>query len=308
MSNFSDRDGIIWMDGAYVPWREANVHVLTHTLHYGVGVFEGVRAYQTPKGTAIFRLEDHTKRFFQSARIMGMKIPYTESELNRIQKAIIRKNNLSEAYLRPLAYYGTESIGIHAATLKTHITIAAWQWGAYLAKDAIEKGVSATISSFTRNHVNSTLGKAKNTGNYVNSVLALQEAIANGYQEAILLDHQGHLAEASSANLFLINRGVLYTPPLTSVLAGITRETILQLAAVDYGIPVQEAYMTRDDLYAADEAFLTGSAAEVSPLCSIDRRLVGTGQPGPITQKLQRAYFELVRGKSDRYQEYLTDV
>jgi len=305
--SMSDRDGVIWMDGEMVPWRDANVHVLTHTLHYGMGVFEGVRAYKTDKGTAIFRLQEHTDRLFRSAHIMNMKIPYDKETINEATLAAVRENNLETAYMRPMVYYGSEGMGLRADNLKTHIIIAAWEWGAYLGKDALEKGIKIRTSSFSRHHVNVSMCRAKANGHYINSMMALQEALQCGADEALLLDTEGFVMEGSGENIFIVRDGVLYTPDLTSALDGITRKTIMQLAN-DQGIDVIEKRITRDEVYIADEAFFTGTAAEVTPIRILDDREIGSGQRGPITKKLQTLYFDQVHGRRSEYQEWLALV
>jgi len=303
----SDRDGVIWFDGELVPWREAKVHVLTHTLHYGMGVFEGVRAYKTAKGAAIFRLEAHTDRLYRSAHIMGMKIPFEKSELNEAQRMAVRENNLESAYLRPMCFYGAEGMGLRADNLKVHTIVAAWEWGAYLGADGLEKGIRIKTSSFTRHHVNITMCKAKANGHYINSMLALQEALRDGYDEALLLDVDGFVAEGSGENFFMVVDGVIYTPELTSALDGITRKTVMQMAD-ELGLQVKEKRITRDEVYVADEAFFTGSAAEVTPIRELDGRQIGAGQRGPITEQLQSRYFDLVHGRLSGYDEWLSLV
>lgn len=303
----ADRDGVIWYDGKMVNWRDATTHVLTHTLHYGMGVFEGVRAYKTDQGTAIFRLKEHTDRLFRSAHILGMKMPYSKEILNEAQKAAVRENNLESAYMRPMAFYGAEAMGISAKTLSTHVIVAAWSWGAYMGADAIENGIRVKTSSFSRHHVNVTMCKAKANGNYMNSILAHQEAIHDGYQEALLLDVDGFVAEGSGENIFIVRKGKLYTPDLTSALEGITRDTIMQLAA-ERGLQVIEKRITRDEIYGADEAFFTGTAAEVTPIRELDNRAIGDGKAGPITKQLQKDYFDVVTGKSQKHQDWLTLV
>ncbi len=303
----SDKDGFIWMDGEWVPWREANTHILTHSLHYGMGVFEGIRAYNTPKGTAIFRLQDHTKRLFESAHILQMPMPYDEQTVNEVQCEVIRKNNLSTGYIRPLCYLGAEGMGLRAEHLKTHIAVAAWHWGAYLGQDNLENGIKVRTSSYTRHHVNSTMCKAKATGNYLNSMLALREAVSGGAEEALLLDAQGYIAEGSGENIFLVKNNIIYTPELTACLAGITRETIITLAK-ELSFEVIERSMTRDEVYIADEAFFTGTAAEVTPISELDGRKIGTGKPGKVTLLLQRLYFDQVQGKRKEHPEWLTYI
>ncbi|MCP5149858.1 MAG: branched-chain amino acid transaminase [Chromatiales bacterium] len=301
----TDRDGWIWMDGEYVPWRDAKVHVLTHTLHYGLGVFEGVRCYRTERGPAIFRLSDHTRRLLRSAHIVRMKVPYGVDALNEVQCEIVRRNGLESAYVRPLVYYGAEGLGLHASNLSVHVAIAAWEWGAYLGAENLERGIRVHTSTFARHHVNAAMSKAKANGQYINSILALSEALANGYDEALLLDTTGYVAEGSGENFFMVQDGVLYTPELTSALAGITRSTIITLAR-ELGIEVRERLITRDEVYIADECFFTGTAAEVTPIREIDGRTVGEGKRGPITERLQALYFDQVQGRRDSHQEWLT--
>jgi len=302
-----DRDGVIWLDGEMVDWREAKVHVLTHSLHYGMGVFEGVRAYRGAGDTFIFRLQDHTRRLFGSARIMGMNIPFDQETINQAQCQAVRDNGLESAYIRPLVFYGSEGMGLRADNLKVHVAIAAWHWGAYLGAEGMENGIRIKTSSFTRHHVNISMSKSKTTGHYVNSMLALQEALSNGYDEALLLDVEGFVAEGSGENIFIVRNGVLYTPEPTSALEGITRDTIITLARAQ-GLEVKEVRMTRDQVYLADEAFFTGSAAEVTPIRELDRRLIGNGSRGPITEKLQAQYFDLIRGRLPEYNHWLTKV
>lgn len=306
-SSMADRDGVIWYDGKMVNWRDATTHVLTHTLHYGMGVFEGVRAYKTDKGTAIFRLQDHTDRLFRSAHILGIKMPYSKDELNAAQKASVRENKLESAYMRPMAFYGAEAMGISAKTLSTHVIVAAWSWGAYMGQDALDNGIRVKTSSFARHHVNITMCKAKANGNYMNSILAHQEAVQDGYQEALLLDVDGFVAEGSGENVFIVRKGKLYTPDLTSALEGITRDTIIQLAE-ERGLKIIEKRITRDEIYGADEAFFTGTAAEVTPIRELDNRAIGTGTAGPITKQLQKDYFDVVTGKSAKHLDWLTLV
>ncbi|ACL71562.1 branched-chain amino acid transaminase [Thioalkalivibrio sulfidiphilus] len=305
--SMADRDGLIWYDGKMVPWRDATTHVLTHTLHYGMGVFEGVRAYQTDRGTAIFRLEDHTRRLFRSARILGMKIPYSQDQLNEAQKAAVRENHLKSAYMRPMCFYGSEGMGLRADNLEVHAIVAAWEWGAYLGAENMERGIRVKTSSFNRHHVNITMCKAKANGNYMNSMLALQEALSCGYDEALLLDTEGYVSEGSGENFFMIQDGVIYTPELTSALDGITRKTIFALAAEE-GLEIREKRITRDEVYVADEAFFTGTAAEVTPIRELDRRPIGNGGRGPITEKLQTLYFDVVHGRTGRHDQWLTFV
>ena len=306
-NSMADRDGVIWYDGKMVNWRDATTHVLTHTLHYGMGVFEGVRAYKTDKGTAIFRLQEHTDRLFNSAHILQMKMPFSKQEIADAMCAAVRENKLESAYIRPMAFYGAEAMGIAAKTLSTHVIAAAWSWGAYMGDEALTKGIRVKTSSFSRHHVNITMCKAKANGNYMNSILAHQEAAQDGYDEALLLDVDGFVAEGSGENVFIIRKGKLYTPDLTSALEGITRDTIVQLAG-ELGIEVIEKRITRDEVYTADEAFFTGTAAEVTPIRELDNRNIGAGTRGPITEKLQALYFDVVKGKSAKHAHWLTLV
>lgn len=303
----SQKDGFIWFDGKLVPWKEANIHVLTHSLHYGMGIFEGLRAYPTPRGPAIFRLQDHTDRFFRSAHIMKMPMPFDKQTLNRAQSEVIARNNLSAGYIRPICFYGSEGMGLRADNLKSHVAIAAWEWGAYLGKEGLEKGIKVRTSSYTRHHVNIMMCKAKATGNYVNSMLALDEALASGCDEALLLDPEGYVAEGSGENFFLIRNNVLYTPQLTSCLEGVTRATIITFAQ-DLGMKVEERSITRDEVYVADECFFTGTAAEVTPIREVDGRKIGSGTRGPITEKLQSLYFDQVYGRKVSHPEWMTYV
>ena len=306
--SMADRDGLIWMDGKMVEWRDAQVHFLTHTLHYGLGVFEGVRAYQNPKGeSCIFRLEEHTDRLFRSAKILGMTIPFTKEELNEAQKAVVRENNLAEAYLRPMCFYGSEAMGLRADALKTHAAVASWEWPSYMDPESFERGIKVRTSSYTRHHPNITMCKAKANGNYINSMMALREALSGGADEALLLDPEGYVAEGSGENFFLVRNGVIQTPELTSCLDGITRATIMTLAR-EFGYTVEERRISRDEVYVADEAFFTGTAAEVVPIRELDDREIGNGKRGPITERLQTAYFDLVRGKLDIHSDWLTSV
>ncbi|MBM4189855.1 MAG: branched-chain amino acid transaminase [Betaproteobacteria bacterium] len=305
--SMADRDGVIWYDGKMVPWREATTHVLTHTLHYGMGVFEGVRAYETPGGPAIFRLQDHTDRLFRSAHILGMKLPFSKDEINAAQLAVVRDNGLKSGYLRPMAFFGPEAMGISAKALSVHVIVAAWPWGAYMGAEALTQGIRVKTSSFSRHHVNITMCKAKANGNYMNSILAHKEAEMDGYQEALLLDVDGFVAEGSGENFFLIRNGTLYTPDTTSALEGITRDTIIQLAG-ELGIPVVEKRITRDEVYCADEAFFTGTAAEVTPIRELDNRTIGSGSRGPITERLQALYFDCVQGRSATHAGWLSPV
>jgi len=302
-----DIDGVIWMDGEFVPWREARVHVLTHTLHYGMGAFEGVRAYHAEKGTAIFRLQEHTDRLYRSAHILGMAMPFEKADINKACLESVSKNNLDSAYIRPMCFYGSEGMGLRADNLKVHIMVAAWSWGSYLGSEGLEKGIRIRTSSYTKHHVNITMCKAKANGNYLNSMLALQEAIQCGYDEALLLDNEGYVSEGSGENIFIIRNGILYTPDLTSALEGITRETIFALAN-EKGLEIREKRITRDEVYVADEAFFTGTAAEVTPIRELDGRTIGGGGRGPITEMLQASYFDLVHGRDEHNSEWLSYV
>jgi len=307
MSTMADRDGYIWYDGELKPWRECTTHVLTYSLHYGVGCFEGVRAYKTPKGTAIFRLHEHTRRLFNSAKILGMKMPWSEEALNEAQLEVLRANKLDSAYLRPMVFYGAEGMGLRADNLKTHVIVAAWTWGAYLGAENMERGIRVKTSSYNRHHPNAAMMRAKANGNYINSMLALNEVLRDGYDEALTLDTQGYIAEGSAENIFLVIRGELHTPDLTACLDGITRRTVIQLAQ-DNGLKVVERRLTRDEVYVADEAFFTGTAAEVTPIREVDNRPIGLGKRGPITEKLQKQYLQLVKGESGQYPEWLSYI
>jgi len=305
--SFADRDGTIWFDGKMVPWRDASIHVLTHTLHYGLGVFEGVRAYQTDHGTALFRLQDHTDRLFRSAHILGMNIPFDADILNDAQTAVVRDNGLASAYIRPLAFYGSEGMGIRADMLQTHVAIATWEWGAYLGDEGLKNGIRVRTSSFTRHHVNITMCRAKACGNYINSILALQEALSAGADEALMLDAEGYVMEGTGENIFIVRDNVVYTPDLTSALEGITRDTVIQLIG-ELGLELKEKRITRDEVYIADEAFFTGTAAEVTPIRELDGRAIGNGSRGPVTERIQSLYFDCVQGRSERHGAWLTTV
>ena len=305
--SLADRDGVIWFDGELVPWREAKVHVLTHTLHYGLGVFEGVRAYPTENGPVIFRMNDHTERLFRSAHILNLKIPWSKEEINEAQVQVVRENKLKEAYLRPMCFYGSEGMGLRADNLKAHCIVAAWEWPNYMSPEARDKGIKVRTSSFTRHHVNITMCKAKANGNYINSMLALREALDSGCEEALLLDNEGYVAEGSGENFFLVQKGKLVTPELTSCLEGITRDTVFALAA-ELNIEVVEKRITRDEVYIADEAFFTGTAAEVLPIRELDGRTIGSGKRGPVTEKLQSMYFDQVLGKRKENSKWSTTI
>lgn len=306
-----EKTKFIWMDGEVMDWDKATVHVMTHSLHYGMGAFEGIRAYKTPKGPAIFRMAEHVKRLFDSARIMGVKIPFTPEQLTRATCDLIKKNGLEECYIRPLVFIGNGTMGVYAPQNPVRVMIAVWKWGAYLGEEGLRNGIRAKVSSFTRHHPNATMNKAKVTGNYVNSMLAKKEARECGFDEAILLDPQGLVAEGSGENLFLMREGVLTTPPMPNVLGGITRDTVLQLAN-DLKIPSQMRNIGRDELYIADEAFFCGTAAEVTPIRDIDGRQIGDGKRGPVTEKIQQLYYATVRGEAsanpERVARWLTHV
>lgn len=302
--SMADRDGFIWMDGKLVPWREANTHVLTHSLHYGLSVFEGVRAYNTGRGTAIFRLKEHTDRLFTSAHIYMMKMPFDKATINEAQKEVVRANKLESCYLRPIAFYGSEKMGISTRGATVHVAIAAWPWGAYLGADGLEKGIRVKVSSFMRSHVNVNMPRAKLAATYANSILANMEATQDGYDEAILLDTDGFVAEGSGENLFIVKNGVIWEPEIAAALTGITRDTVHALAR-ELGYEVRSRRITRDDLYIADEAFFTGTAAEVTPIREIDNRQIGEGKRGPVTAAIQARFFDLVGGKLPEHDDWL---
>jgi len=305
--SMADRDGLIWLDGEMVPWRDAKTHVLTHTLHYGLGCFEGVRAYSTAEGAAIFRLQDHTDRLFRSAHILNMKMPFTKEQLNEAQRVAVRENDLDEAYIRPMVFYGSEGMGLRADNLQTHVMVAAWSWPSYMSPEAKELGIKVRTSSYTRHHVNITMCKAKANGNYINSILALHEALDAGCDEALMLDNEGYVAEGTGENVFIVRDGVIHTPELTSCLDGITRASVITLAE-EAGFSVVERRITRDEVYIADEAFFTGTAAEVLPIRELDGRQIGSGSRGAVTELLQTLYFDQVRGRRDAHSDWLTPV
>ena len=305
--SMSDRDGFIWLDGKLIPWRDANTHILTHSLHYGMSVFEGVRAYDTGRGTAIFRLQDHTRRLLNSAHIFQMDVPFDEETLNEAQKEVVRSNNLESAYIRPLVYYGSEKMGVSPKGAKVHVAIGAWPWGAYLGEDGLKKGIRVKTSSYTRHHVNVSMVRAKASGHYVNSILANNEAVADGYDEALLLDTEGYVSEGAGENLFIIKSGKVYTPELSSCLEGITRDSVVTLAR-ELGISVEEKRITRDEVYCADEAFFTGTAAEVAPIRELDNRKIGIGSRGPVTERIQSAYFDAVNGRDAKHEDWLSFI
>jgi branched-chain amino acid aminotransferase len=305
--SMADRDGHIWFDGKLVDWRDARIHVLTHSLHYGMGVFEGVRAYKTTAGTAIFRLAEHTRRLFNSAHIFQMKLPYTPEQMMAAQKEVVRANALESCYLRPIAWIGSEKLGVSPRGNTIHVAVAAWPWGAYLGEDGLAKGIRVKTSSYTRHHVNASLVRAKASGYYVNSILANQEVTAHGYDEALLLDTEGYVSEGAGENVFMVRDGVIYTPDVASCLDGITRNAVITMAR-DMGLTVIEKRITRDEMYCADEAFFTGTAAEITPIRELDDRTIGAGARGPITGRLQALFFDVVAGKSDRYRGWLSPV
>jgi branched-chain amino acid aminotransferase len=302
----ADRDGKIWFDGEMVEWRDAKIHVLTHTLHYGCGVFEGLRAYQTERGPAIFRLQEHTERFFNSAKILRMKLPFTPEQLNAAQVEVIRANGLDSGYIRPLAWVGSQKLGVSTKENTFHVMVAAWPWGAYLGDEGMQKGIRVKTSSYTRHHVNITMTQAKAVSNYTNSILANAEATDDGYDEALLLDASGFVSEGAGENIFVVKNGVIYTPDLSAgALNGITRNTVFHIAK-DLGLEVVQKRITRDEIYICDEAFFTGTAAEVTPIRELDRISIGPGQRGPITEQIQSAFFDIVNGRDDRYAHWLT--
>lgn len=300
-----NRDGKIWMNGQLVEWREAKAHVLTHTLHYGMGVFEGVRAYETAKGPAIFRLKDHTDRLFNSAKIVGMQLPFDKDTINQAHIDVVKANNLQSCYFRPMAYYGSGKLGVAPKADDVQVILAAWAWGAYLGEEGMKRGIRVKVSSFIRHHPNITMIKAKANGNYMNSIMANTEATRDGYDEAILLDAQGFVAEGSGENVFIVRDGVLYTPALDVALDGITRRTVIAIAK-ELGIDVVEKRITRDELYIADEVFFTGTAAEVTPIREVDNRTIGAGERGSITGEIQARYFDIVQGRNPKYEHWLT--
>ena len=305
--SMSDRDGLIWYDGKMVPWRDATTHVLTHSLHYGLAVFEGERAYNTDIGTAVFRLREHTDRLFNSAHIYQMQVPYDRETIMQATLEVVRRNQLESCYIRPLLFYGSEKMGVSPKGATVHVAIAAWPWGAYLGEEALAQGIRVKISSYARQHVNVTMPRAKVASTYANSILANTEAIEHGYDEAILLDTDGFVAEGSGENIFIVKNGVLYEPEIASALTGITRDSVHAIAA-DLGLQVHTRRLTRDDLYIADEAFFTGTAAEVTPIREIDNRRIGQGSRGPVTEKLQKAFFDVVNGRNAKYLHWLTKV
>jgi branched-chain amino acid aminotransferase len=305
--SMADRDGFIWYDGKLVPWRDATTHVLTHSLHYGLAVFEGVRAYKTVSGTAIFRLKEHTDRLFNSAHIYRMPMPWDKEALMEAQKEVVRANKLESCYLRPIAFYGSEKMGVSPRGASTHVAIAAWPWGAYLGEEGMEKGIRIKTSSYARHHVNVSMCRAKYSGTYANSILANMEATEDGYDEALLLDVDGFVAEGAGENLFVVKDGQIYEPEIASALIGITRASVHALAR-DLGYTIVSKRLTRDDIYIADEAFFTGTAAEVTPIRELDNRQIGEGKRGPITTRIQSLFFDVVNGKVPAHADWLTAV
>jgi branched-chain amino acid aminotransferase len=302
-----DRDGVIWLDGELVQWRDAQLHFLTHSLHYGMAVFEGVRAYETAAGPAIFRLDDHTKRLFNSAKIFEIAVPFSAETIREAQLEVVRRNQLTACYLRPLVWLGSEQMGLGARGNTVHVGIAAWPWGSYLGEEGLARGIRVKTSSLSRHHVNVSLVRAKASGYYINSILANREVTRNGYDEALLLDTEGYVSEGAGENVFIVRNAVLYTPDLASCLDGITRASVIEIAR-DQGLQVVEKRITRDEMYCADEAFFTGTAAELTPIRELDDRVIGNGERGPVTAKLQDTFFAAVAGKSERYAHWLTHV
>ncbi len=308
VASLADRDGKIWMDGEMVDWRNARIHVLSHTLHYGCGAFEGVRAYKTDKGTAIFRLQEHTDRLFNSAKILRMQLPFSKEAVNEAQRAVVRANKLESCYLRPLAWIGSEKLGVSPKGNRIHLMVAAWAWGAYLGEEGLKRGIRVKTSSYTRHHVNITMTQAKAVSNYTNSILANMEAVDDGYDEALLLDSSGFVSEGAGENIFVIKGGVVYTPDLSAgALNGITRNTVFHICQ-DLGIEIVQKRITRDEVYIADEAFFTGTAAEVTPIRELDRVQIGAGSRGPVTEKIQSAFFDIVNGRNPKYAHWLTAI
>ncbi|EDT43866.1 branched-chain amino acid transaminase [Burkholderia ambifaria] len=306
-SPMHDRDGVIWLDGRFVNWRDAQLHFLTHSLHYGMGVFEGVRAYETAHGAAVFRLDDHTRRLFNSAKIFEMDVPFDITTLRDAQLEVIRRNGMKACYIRPLVWLGSEQMGLSARGNTVHVGIAAWPWGSYLGEESLARGIRVKTSSYSRHHVNVSLVRAKASGYYINSILANREVTRNGYDEALLLDTEGYVSEGAGENVFVVRNGVLYTPDLASCLDGITRASVIELAR-EQGLTVVEKRITRDEIYCADEAFFTGTAAEITPIRELDDRTIGSGARGPVTETLQTRFFEAVSGRSSAHAHWLTSV
>lgn len=303
--SMENRDGWIWMDGQWLPWREAKVHAMTHTLHYGLGCFEGIRAYPTPTGPALFRLDEHIERLFDSAHILGLAMPFEPVAVREACREAVQRNGLEGGYIRPLVFLGAEKAGVDPLGAATHVMVAAWPWGAYLGDGALERGIRVKVASFARHHVNVQMCRAKSVSTYTNSILACREARAEGYDEALLLDTDGFVAEGPGENVFVVKRGVIYEPEITSALDGITRRT-LQVLADEAGYEIRARRVTRDELYIADEVFFTGTAAEITPVVEVDRRRVGSGRPGPVTRALQQRFFACVRGEDAAHADWLT--
>ena len=307
MSSMADRDGFIWMDGKFLPWREANIHILTHTLHYGMGVFEGVRCYETINGSAIFRLSEHTNRLINSAKIFEIDVPFSQSELESAQIQIVKKNKLKSCYIRPIVFLGSEKMGLNPNGCSVHVSIAAWPWGTYLGDDGLSNGIRVKTSSFSRHHVNSSMVRAKACGYYINSILAHQEVSKNGYDEALMLDTDGYVSEGAGENLFIVKKDTIYTTDLTTCLDGITRDTVFELSH-ELDIEIKEKKLTRDEIYCADEAFFTGTAAEITPIRELDNRVIGNGKKGKLTEKLQDLFFNVVAGKATKFSNWLSEI
>lgn len=297
----------VWFNGELIKFEDAKVHILTHTLHYGLGVFEGIRCYNTKKGPAIFRNIEHIERLFNSAHICYMKIPFTREEIRKAIHETIKANGFKDCYIRPIAFYSSGAMGLNPLNNRVDVAIICWEWGAYLGEEGLNRGIRCKISSFNRHHVNVSMTKAKVCGNYVNSQLAKIEALMDGYDEALMLDVDGHVAEGSGENIFIVRKGVVKTPPATGILEGITRDTVIRLIK-DLGLELREDRITRDEIYIADEVFLCGTAAEITPVREVDRRTIGDGLPGPITKKLQDLYFKVVRGEIEKYEHWLDYV
>jgi len=297
----------IWMDGKLINWADANVHVLTHTLHYGTGAFEGIRCYKTKKGSAIFRLQEHVDRLFDSCHILNIEIPFSNAQITKAIIDTVKVNKLKECYIRPIVFIGYGAMGLYTQGNPVRVSIAAWPWGAYLGEEGIKNGIRVKVTSFARLHVNISMTKSKTCGDYVNSTLAKSEAVASGFDEALFLDTSGYVSEGTGQNIFIVRDGVLLTPPLPSVLEGITRKSIIEMAKKEK-IKVQEVNLTRDEVYIADEAFFTGTAAEVTPIREVDGRSIGKGKPGPITKKLQKLFFDIVKGGAKGYNSWLSHV
>jgi branched-chain amino acid aminotransferase len=297
----------IWMDGKFVPWNDAKVHVLAHTLHYGTGVFEGIRCYKTDSGSAVFRLKEHVDRLFGSMHILQMDCPFTREQVFDAILETIRVNKIDACYIRPLAFIGYGAMGVFPKDNPVNVIIAVWPWGSYLGDEGMKNGIRVKISSFTRPHINATMVRAKAVANYANSLLAKREALKDGYDEAVLLDTDGYVAEGSGENIFMVRNGKIKTPPLTAILEGITRDTIIQLAE-EHNIPLAEERFTRDELYIADEVFFSGTAAEITPIREVDNRKIGAGKPGSVTQKIQAAFFDIVHGRDKNHSAWLTPV